>query len=440
MRINSIRLVNYRGFADRTVEFGTMFNVIAGSNGSGKTSVLRGISEAMSGLVNPVPNAPHIMPLSDENDVRMETVVQQGRYRFERRWPIEVHAQGKMLGQDVGWGVSKHSTLQNPTTSGRSPGLVIVEASRVRPAQDTASVSKDLELPLVAFYRANRHWNQPQANEIVAAMTRNSRADGYAMWWDASTDGASLQSWAIAKSLERAQGASEKGTTFDAMGDDELGQVNLAVSAVLEEAQGIYYDLRQKALLIEWKNRTNGALKATPFGNLSDGQRALVGLVVDIARRMCLLNPHLGEEVTRKTSGVVLIDELDIHLHPQWQRAITRGLKLAFPCVQFIAASHSPQILSELEPQEIVLLTADGAGHPRASYGLDSSRVLEEVMGAAPRPVEVARLLSEVFEALERNDLSAAQQGRERLQQLSPELPELQRISALMTRKTAQKK
>jgi predicted ATP-binding protein involved in virulence len=440
MRINSVRLVNYRGFADRTFEFGAAFNVLAGSNGSGKTSVLKGVSEAMSGLVNAIPNTPHIVPLSDENDVRMEIVVQQERYRFERRWPIEVHAQGKMLDQDVGWSVSRHSALQNSTMGGRLPGQLIVEASRLLPAQGTAPVSQDLSLPLVAFYRASRHWNQPQTSEIVAATTQNSRADGYAMWSDASVDGARLQSWAIAKSLERAQGASEKGTTFNAVSDDELGQVNLALSAVLEEAKGIYYDLRQKALLIEWKSRTNGTLKATPFGNLSDGQRALVGLVVDIARRMCLLNPHLGEDVTRKTSGVVLIDELDIHLHPQWQRAITRGLKMAFPCVQFIAASHSPQILSELEPHEIVLLTADGTEHPKASYGLDSSRVLEEVMGAAPRPVEVARLLSEVFEALERNDLSTAQLGRERLQQLSPELPELQRISALMTRKAALKK
>src|ERR1700722_10691632 len=251
MRINSIRLVNYRGFADRTFEFDATFNVLAGPNGSGKTSVLKGLSEAMSGLVNHIPNAQHIVPLGDENDVRMEMVVQQERYRFERRWPIEVHAQGRMLGQDVGWSVSRHSALQHAIPHGRSPGLVIVEASRVLPAdQRTIPVSKDLALPIVAFYRASRHWSQPPPNEIVAATTRNSRADGYAMWADASIDGASAQSWAIAKSLERAQGASEKGTTFNAVSDDELAQVNLALSAVLEEAQGIYYDLRQKALLI----------------------------------------------------------------------------------------------------------------------------------------------------------------------------------------------
>ncbi|MCU0757390.1 MAG: AAA family ATPase [Xanthomonadales bacterium] len=155
----------------------------------------------------------------------------------------------------------------------------------------------------------------------------------------------------------------------------------------------------------------------TAFEHLSDGQRAVIGLVADIARRMCLLNPQLGTEVTRQTPGVVLIDELDIHLHPRWQRILTRGLKAAFPAVQFIAASHSPQVLGELHPEEILLLRPGGTAQPQVSYGLD------------------AQQLGEVFEALERGDLTRARGLIEQLRDTAPGVPELAGAQALLRRK-----
>ena len=150
---------------------------------------------------------------------------------------------------------------------------------------------------------------------------------------------------------------------------------------------------------------------------------------------MCILNPQLGHEVTNETPGVVLVDELDMHLHPRWQRILTSGLKRAFPKVQFIVASHSPQVLGELKPEEIILLRPSGTAHPQVSYGLTSSQVLEEIMDATARTPDVEKLLSEVFELLERGELHIAKEKLEALQATAPGIPELAGAQALLRRK-----
>ena len=192
------------------------------------------------------------------------------------------------------------------------------------------------------------------------------------------------------------------------------------------------YDLKQKSLLVEWADELR---EPTAFENLSDGQRAVIGLVSDIARRICLLNPHLGLQVVDKTPGVVLIDELDMHLHPKWQRILTSGLKRAFPAVQFIVASHSPQVLGELQPEEIIVLRSEGTSHPQVSYGLDSSAVLEEIMDANARTASVEIQLSQLFSYLEQGVLDSARDLLVQLKLTAPGIPELAGAEALLKRK-----
>jgi predicted ATP-binding protein involved in virulence len=209
-----------------------------------------------------------------------------------------------------------------------------------------------------------------------------------------------------------------------------LAWVNQAIEIALPKTKDLRYDLRLQSLLIDVEGE-----KTIPFNNLSDGQRGMVALFADIARRMCILNPHMGKDVLKNTSGVVIIDELDIHLHPAWQRNIVPALKEAFPKVQFIAASHSPQIIGSLKPEEVIVLNNGDASHPRVTYGLDSSSVLEEVMGVTQREPEIERLLSELFSTLEDNDLEKAKSQLEALKKKAPDLPEFAGAEALMRRK-----
>ena len=105
---------------------------------------------------------------------------------------------------------------------------------------------------------------------------------------------------------------------------------------------------------------------------MSDGQRAFIGLIADLARRACVLNAYyLGNKTLEETTGLVLIDELDAHLHPKWQRQVVGALKRVFPKIQFFATTHSPQVIGQARPEEIVLLTPQGQKRPVGSYGMD---------------------------------------------------------------------
>lgn len=160
---------------------------------------------------------------------------------------------------------------------------------------------------------------------------------------------------------------------------------------------------------------------------MSDGQRALIGLVADIARRACLLNAEtFGAQALKETSGLVLIDELDLHLHPRWQRRVVGDLKRIFPKIQFFATTHSPQVIGEARPEEIVLLTLQGQKpRPTQAFGMDSNWVLECVMEADGRDPSVAKEIKALFNEIEEGKFDEARARIERLRTDIGDMPDL---------------
>lgn len=115
---------------------------------------------------------------------------------------------------------------------------------------------------------------------------------------------------------------------------------NMAYSFAAEDLTGIFVT-------------PNGEKEKLQFRQLSDGYRNIIGMVADIAYRCIKLNPHLGENAVKETPGIVLIDELDLHLHPNWQRRIVEDFKNTFPSIQFVATTHSPFIIQSLKEDEL---------------------------------------------------------------------------------------
>lgn len=172
------------------------------------------------------------------------------------------------------------------------------------------------------------------------------------------------------------------------------------------------------------------------FKHMSDGQRCMIGLIGDMVRRAVLLNPQLGDEILEKTAGVVLIDELDLHLHPTWQRRIIEDLRNTFPKVQFICTTHSPQLIGQAKADEIILLGADSE-HPPQSYGMDSNWILRHIMGSDERDASVKEQLDDIFEYIEDNQFDEAENEIKALRAQigkSSDLPDLQEAEALITR------
>jgi predicted ATP-binding protein involved in virulence len=139
-----------------------------------------------------------------------------------------------------------------------------------------------------------------------------------------------------------------------------------------------------------------------PVALLSDGIRNMIGMVADIAFRATKLNPELGAMAAQQTPGVVLIDEVDMHLHPEWQQVVLQSLLAAFPCVQFIVTTHSPQVLSTVRRENIRILRETEAGHdavmPEFSpLGHESGDALAKVM-STPKQPPLETLLAVVHE------------------------------------------
>jgi predicted ATP-binding protein involved in virulence len=151
-------------------------------------------------------------------------------------------------------------------------------------------------------------------------------------------------------------------------------------------------------------------------------EKTLLMIVVDIARRLAILNPSITNpsELLEKGTGIILIDEIDLHLHPQWQRIVIPSFKQTFPNCQFIVTTHSPQVLSAvnrenlfiLEDSEIVELTPH-------TFGRDSNSILSEVMGVEKRPVKMQERIDKCFEMIDNDNLEEA---KLELQKLSESL------------------
>jgi predicted ATP-binding protein involved in virulence len=422
VKLESIRLINYACFRDILVPFNSTFNIIAGINGSGKSSLLKATRDYLifysSGIVPELKNP------------RIEVQIHEGRYRFERQYPVSIEVQGKQNINDTSFqsSITKLNDIQIPSVEGEYKTLLY--------GQNV--LNKDEIFPVFVYYDAVRSWidTGKPINEVQIMQEKSSRMDAYIDWKDAARGTDALKDWVIVQTMERLQTFVETGCSPNNTENvnDELALVNQAISMTIKEAKGLRYDIKQRSLLMEW-NRSDGEVFTALFDNLSDGERVMVALVADIARRACILNPHLGEKVLQQTPGVVLIDELDLHLHPKWERQLPNGLKKAFPAMQFIATTHSPQILSELSPDEIILISGETAENPEASYGLNSDRILEDIMDAASRPQKIKDSLSKLFLAIERNSLDEA---REYLKELSKEAPAIMEIAtarALMKRK-----
>ena len=211
----------------------------------------------------------------------------------------------------------------------------------------------------------------------------------------------------------------------------EAGQVLEAFEEAVARFLPGYRNLRteEKALLIDREG------VPVPVRSLSDGERGVLALVLDLTRRLAQANPGITDPAAT-VSAVVLIDEIELHLHPKWQRQIVRNLQAAFPKCQFIATTHSPQVIGEVEHDRIQIIS-DGEVHsPAHSYGVDSSRVLEEVMDAKPRTGEIQELLTRIAKEIAKSQFGLANKSlallADRVGENDPEVTRLRTLLSFM--------
>ena len=201
--------------------------------------------------------------------------------------------------------------------------------------------------------------------------------------------------------------------------DDQHGRrlhaVEMAVSRFLQRYQNLRGVDGEGHLLIDQGDKT------LQVAQLSDGERGVLSLVLDITTRLAQANPDSDNPLEEE--AIVLIDEIDLHLHPGWQRSISDLLLDTFENCQFICTTHSPQVISEVEPESLFILKqSEEEGivvrRPNQSYGLDTNWILESLMDVQVRPPEVEEKIEAVEDALEVGELNKARFELESLRDL----------------------
>ena len=220
----------------------------------------------------------------------------------------------------------------------------------------------------------------------------------------------------------------------------EMSVVRQAISSMLPEVSNPRTELNPLRFVVSVQSE-QGQVEKLSLDQLSGGYRIVLALAADLARRMVQGNPHLDDPL--KSEAVVLIDEVELHLHPAWQQRILGDLQRTFPNAQFIVSTHSPQVLTTVEPQRIIELAQEGdrivAGAPAgATYGAEAGDVLSVVMGVKERPENEFTKALEQYRHLIREGRWESKEAlslRSSLERMSPYDPALDRADLEIRRR-----
>ncbi len=379
MRIDKLTVKNFRGFAEQSFEFNKQFNILIGDNATGKTSILDALSIAMGSFLLGIKDVSgrHIRG----EDIRYIFSKEGGR--THKRWltPVEVKTSGFVLGKNIEWSRELKS-VKGRTTAIDAKAI----KSLAEKAQEKIINSENEILPLLSYYGTSRLWIQKKDTEQDARLSREALA--YLNALEHESDHKMFFKWFVKNQrIERQKGSNK-----------QLLAVKKAMLGMIDDCEDIIFDEEHEELIVKFKN---GEMYL--FSSLSDGQRNLLGLAADVAYRMALLNPRLEDKIC-ETNGIVLIDELDLHLHPKWQREIVGKLKAAFSNIQFFATTHSPFIVQSADENELIDL--NHTPHSGEYIGGSIEDVAENIMGVelpqiSKRKQEMIDVAQHYYEALE---------------------------------------
>lgn len=401
MIIENLKLLNFRRFDTLEVSFHPDLTVIVARNGQGKTSVLDAVTVVLGTFVGAFDlGKAHHIEKSDARLLRM-TDLPEGEPQF----PVTV----KATFDQPACGVRRDLTGPKNKTTIRDAHGITEYGTKL---QEMVRSGERAPLPLVSYYGAGRLWKvhkNMERKQVVSA----SRTMGYEDCLSPASNFVQCQQWMAKATLAYFQEQSDPEETRPAVSMGErLGAIQDAVNFVLAEEgwSDFRYSLAHEELTMY--NPSSGRL---PVSMLSDGVRAMVSMVADIAFRCVRLNGYMGRNAAKNTQGIVLIDEVDIHLHPAWQQRVVRTLREAFPKVQFIVTTHSPQVLSCVDASCIRRLSEyvdPDTGRPTSladkisqqTLGVASSDLLARIMGVDPIPdTDEARWVSQYHALIQQN-------------------------------------
>lgn len=432
MIVTSLNLDNLRAIEAAEFTFKPGFNLIVGVNGVGKSTVLDALRICMSRILPSITESRAQAMSFGIDDIRVgfpfleaELTFDLGGQEFHftrRQWREQVAVDDSENIERL-----RREILDSTRLRDRPRNLIraleesqdLVDSDTFdRPKSDLRRAGQALEVsPNCVFFATNRS---------VASYTAASKGRAAGKTAAAYAEALNPRSWQVSQFADwmRVQGAL---ATESQLAGRHLDILKEAASRFLPGYDNLRpNDENRSRLLI---NRDGITLDVA---QLSDGERGVLAMVLDLARRLSQANPNLDDPL-QQGQAIVLIDEIDLHLHPKWQRSIVENLTRVFPHCQFIATTHSPQVIGEIAHDRIQIISDGHVYSPSHSFGIDSSRVLEEIMDARARTKEVEILLKRFSQEIGKEHYEAARTSLTELEgTLGEDDPEVIRARTLL--------
>lgn len=397
MRIDNIQIKNYRRFENLSIDFNSRMNVIIGNNGVGKTSILDALSIGIGSIFLGI--EANSSPGIKKEDIRSVSRKIGSTIDRQPQFPVVISCAGEIVNKKISW-IRQLNTKSGRTNYGDAANIKNIASDLQNSVRNGDA---NVILPIISYYGTGRLWVQKHES---SQKTIDNRLQGYTDCLSVESNEKLMLKWFEKMTYIQLQ----DGTVIP-----ELKAVKSAIADSYMESGAdvndvqVSFNVKSHQLEITYIDENNNYQKH-PFHELSDGYRNTLSLIADIAYRMAVLNPQFLGNVTKKTPGIVLIDEVDLHLHPIWQKRILKTLKNVFPLVQFIVTTHSPSIISSARADELLILDGNSCRNFEYEvYGKDSNSVLTEIMETSERPDEVANMFAEFDNLMDKGDYKTAE-------------------------------
>lgn len=406
MRLKSIKLVNYRCFVNSEIEFDKHITLLIGKNGVGKTAILDAVAVSVSTFLFGIDGGISRSILKD--DARYEFHDLNGTIDPQHQFPVSIESTGDCLNQkNMIWIRSLNSESGRTTIKDASELTGLAKKAQ----NQIMTGDKSLVLPLISYYGTGRLYAQKKEKRNQKSLTEFKRQVGYVDCMAAESNEKLMLNWFQMQTLKSLQEQQKTGILGKPL---LLKTVEKAICRSFERISGarnasLIFDLDTHRLVLEFET-ADGDAKKFAMDEMSDGYKNTLSMIGDIAYRMAVLNPTLGDQVLKKTPGIVLIDEIDLHLHPQWQQTILSDLHAIFPEVQFIVSSHALAVINSVPREQVRILDHGEIYMPAAqTYGRDANSILREVMKVSECPADIKQRMDLFYAYMDENNYNEAE-------------------------------
>ncbi|KHD07757.1 ATPase AAA [Candidatus Thiomargarita nelsonii] len=334
MRLDQLFVQNFKGFEHKNIQFSPQFNVLSGDNATGKTAILDAIAVGIGALFlgfDSISSRP-----IRTSEIRHIGYPLGAELKLEPYPPAIVRCSGEMVDSGI---ITWERSLLKPgsRTTYQNAKSIIDKAKQLQ--KRVRAGDQSLILPVLSYYGTGRLWLQKSGR--VETIKPDSRLSKYEGCLEPASDEKRFIRWLKTMEIAALQRQIPIGV---------LECLRKSIRNCLEGCESVYFDIPHDELITTLLPNN----QSLPAYMLSDGQRIILAMVADIAYKAASLNSQLEEKAALETPGIVLIDEIDLHLHPNWQRKIVDSLKTTFPKIQFIATTHSPFIIQSLREGELI--------------------------------------------------------------------------------------